>query len=70
MSTMKYVNPPDSFLQDELGKFCHVFRCKYFKVQGKKDNLKGHSILMSFRHGLGDYYRFQETQDVLNKIVY
>lgn len=19
---MKYVNPPDSFLQDELGKFC------------------------------------------------
>lgn len=23
VSTMKYVNPPDSFLQDELGKFCH-----------------------------------------------
>uniref|UniRef100_A0A3P9BH80 Cytidine monophosphate-N-acetylneuraminic acid hydroxylase n=1 Tax=Maylandia zebra TaxID=106582 RepID=A0A3P9BH80_9CICH len=22
VSTMKYVNPPDSFLQDELGKFC------------------------------------------------
>lgn len=22
VSTMKYVNPPDSFLQDELGKIC------------------------------------------------
>lgn len=26
VSTMKYVNPPDSFLQDELGKFCYLLQ--------------------------------------------
>lgn len=31
VSTMKYVNPPDSFLQDELGKFCHQLYYFWFK---------------------------------------
>lgn len=29
VSTMKYVNPPDSFLQDELSKFCQ-YPCRDF----------------------------------------
>lgn len=38
MLTMKYINPPDSFMQDELGKFLYIvefslkFRIFFFKA--------------------------------------
>lgn len=42
VSTMKYVNPPDSFLQDELGKFCQYLCCNFCFSNGKMQDKKWH----------------------------
>lgn len=62
VSTMKYVNPPDSFMQDELGKFCHLLQwCNPIDCDG------GVWIwcLCVFSISIDSMFRFCQTKQVV-----
>lgn len=59
VSTMKYVNPPDSFLQDELGKFCLTY-CRHVTLNHSWTQLR--SRLMCVLGHLTQQHR-ERTKD-------